>query len=89
MNKKSQNPTTDCLAFFQMYQRYMKCIFSQISNCFEKILSRYQFRFRKGYSTKQCLLVIVEKWPLSLNKGGHYGALLTDLSKAFDYLSHD
>ena len=68
---------------------YEKCIFSQISNCFEKILSRYQFGFGKGHSTQQCLLVMIEKWRQSLGKGGHYGAPLTDLSKAFDCLSHD
>ena len=32
---------------------------------------------------------MIEKWRQSLDKGGHYGALLTDLSKAFDCLSHD
>ena len=32
---------------------------------------------------------MIEKWYQSLNKGGHYGALVTDLSKAFDCLSHD
>ena len=52
-------------------------------------MSRYQFGFRKGHSTQQCLLVIIEKWRQSLDKGGHCGALLTDLSKTFDCLSHD
>ena len=32
---------------------------------------------------------MIEKWHQSLDKRGHYGALLTDLSKAFDCLSHD
>ena len=32
---------------------------------------------------------MIEKWRQSLDKGGHYGALLTDLSKAFNSLSHD
>ena len=32
---------------------------------------------------------MIEIWHQSLDKGGHYGALLTDLSKAFDCLSHD
>ena len=63
--------------------------FSQNSNYFEKILSRYQFGFQKGHSTQQCLLVMIEKWHQSLDKGGHYGALVTNLSKAFDCLSHD
>ena len=35
------------------------------------------------------LLVMIEKWRQSLDKGGHYGTVLTDLSKAFDWLSHD
>ena len=32
---------------------------------------------------------MIEKWRQSLDKGGHYGAPLTDLSEAFDCLSHD
>ena len=31
---------------------------------------------------------MTEEWRQSLDIGGHYGALLTDLSKAFDCLSH-
>ena len=50
---------------------------------------RYCQDFRKGHSIQQCLLVMIEKWRQSLDKGGHYGALLTDLSKAFDRLSND
>ena len=38
------------------------CIFSQISIYSETILSRYQFGFRKGYSTQQCLLVRIGNW---------------------------
>ena len=38
---------------------------------------------------QQCLLVMIEKWRQSLEKGGYYGALLTDFSKTFDSLSHD
>ena len=32
---------------------------------------------------------MIEKWLQGLDEGGHYGALLTDLSKAFDCLSHN
>ena len=32
---------------------------------------------------------MIEKWRQSLEKGGYYGALLTDFSKTFDSLSHD
>ena len=55
---------------------------SQISAYFDNILSKYQFGFRQGHSSQQCLLVLIEK-------GGKCGVLLTDLSKAFDCLLHD
>ena len=62
---------------------------SQISAYFDKILSKYQFGFRKGYSSQHCLLVLMEKWKKCLDKRGKCGALLTDLSKGFDCLLHD
>ena len=56
---------------------------------FDKILSKDHFGFRQVYSSQQCLMVLIEKWKKSLDKGGKCGALLTDLSKAFDCLLHD
>ena len=38
---------------------------------------------------QRCLPVMVEKWKEVLDKGGLGGALLTDLSKAFDCIKHD
>ena len=32
---------------------------------------------------------MIEKWTETLDEGGAYGALLTDLSKAFDCLPYD
>ena len=32
---------------------------------------------------------MIEKWRKFLNIGGHAGALLTDLSKAFDFIDHE
>ena len=32
---------------------------------------------------------MIEKWRKSLDEGGAFGALLTDLSKAFDCLPHE
>ena len=32
---------------------------------------------------------MVEKWKRNIDKGKLYPALLTDLSKAFDYIVHD
>ena len=48
-----------------------------------------QCGFSKGYSTQQFLLASVEKWKSAVDKDKSFGALLPDLSKAFDYLPHE
>ena len=52
-------------------------------------LSRYLCRFRKGYSTQHCLMVMLEKWKKPVDKRNIAGALLTDLLKAFNSLNHE
>ena len=68
---------------------YERCLYDQISNFFEDVFSKYQCGFRKGYSAQHCLLVMIEKWKKIVDYGGVFGALLTDLSKAFDCIPHD
>ena len=52
-------------------------------------MSKQQCGFRKGYSAQHCLVVMLEQWRASLDNKCCSGLLLTDLSKAFDCLSHD
>ena len=59
-----------------------------MSEYFESFFSKYQCGFRKGFSAQHCLLSMLEKWKSADNKKT-FGALLTDLSKAFDCLSHN
>ena len=68
---------------------YERCLYDQITTYFEHIFSRYQCGFCKGYSAQQCLLAMIEKWKKTVDNGGVFGALLTDLSKAFDCIPHD
>ena len=64
-------------------------MYDQLKDYFDKVLSKYQHRFRKGITTQHCLLAMIEKLRKSLdNGGGASAALLTDLSKAFDSLLH-
>ena len=39
--------------------------------------------------SQQCLLAMLEKWKNSVDNGKAFGALLMDLSKAFDYSDHE
>ena len=68
---------------------FERCMHKQISEYFKTVLSKFQCGFRKGYSTQDCLLAMVVNCRKALDQWIEYGALLTDLSKAFDCLPHD
>ena len=68
---------------------YEKLFYQQIYKYFNKIFSKYLCGFRKGQSTQHCLLFMLESLKNALDKGLCTGVLLTDLSKAFDCISHD
>ena len=55
----------------------------------ENALSIFQCGFRKKYSSQHGLITMIEKARKILDKGGTFDALLTDLSKAFDCMTHD
>ena len=85
-NKENYRPISILPNLSKIYE---KCLFDQIYTYFDKILSKFQLGFRRGCSTQHCLLAMIEKWRKILDKGGVAGAVLTDLSKAFDCLQHD
>ena len=68
---------------------YEKILYMQIYEYFNSIFSKYLCGFRKCHSTQHCLLYMLEHLKRSLDKGLKTGILLTDLSKAFDSISHD
>ena len=68
---------------------YERCMYDQMYKYFDQILSKYQCGFRQSYNTRHCLLMMVEQRKEVLDKGGLGGALLTDLSKAFDCIKYD
>ena len=83
--KQNYRPVSILPTLSKIYERSM---FKQMSSFFEDIFSKHQCGFRKGFSTQQCLLTLLEKWKNAVDKGKTFGALLTDLSKASDLLSH-
>ena len=67
---------------------YEKIIYNQLYEYFHDKLFPSQCGFRKDYSSQDSLLVMTEKFNESINKGNVFGALLTDLLKAFDCIDH-
>ena len=85
-NKENYRPVSLLPTISKLYERD---IYNQILIYIEKYLSPYLFGFRKGHSTEQCLNVMIENWKRALDKKQFAGAVLTDLSKAFDCLNHE
>ena len=55
----------------------------------EKTVSPYLYGYRKGFNAQHALLALLEKWCIMFDRRGYGGAVLMDLSKAFDILNHD
>ena len=62
---------------------------SQISEFIESHLSSIMCGYRKGFNTQHALIALLEKWRSILDKRGFSGAILMDLSKAFDCINHE
>ena len=60
------------------------CMKYQIWNYFETKSFKFQHGFRQVYSAQHCLLALIEKRKKSVDNGGFFEALLTDLCKGFD-----
>ena len=52
-------------------------------------LCKHQCGFRKGFGTQHCLLVMIEKLRKIRDNQGVFTAVFTNLTKAFDCISHE
>ena len=85
-DKENYRPISILPNLSKVYERLM---YNQIYPYFDTLFSKFQCGFRKGFNAQHCLLVIIEKWRKTLDKGGATGAVLTYLSKAFDCIDHN
>ena len=85
--KNNYRPVSILSYISKVYERVM---FKQLSEFSESsFFSKYQCGFRKGFSAQHCLVSILEKCKSATDNKKSFGALLKNLSKAFDCLSHD
>ena len=85
-DKKNYRPISVLPAASKVYERLMQ---SQIVEFISGKLSPYLCGYRKGYSAQHALISLIEHWRKALDKKGYAGAILMDLSKAFDCINHD
>ena len=86
MDKSNYRPVSTLPAIAKIFERLL---YYQLANYFDDKLSKVQCGFRKGYSAQYCLIVMLEKWRKAMDMQSSAGALLSDLSKAFDCLNHE
>ena len=84
--KSNYRPISGLPAGSKIFERIIQ---RQIALYMETFLSPYLCGYRNGYSVQHALISLLEKLRLSLDNKGYDGAILLDLSKAFDTLNHD
>ena len=85
-SKKNYRPISILPILSKLYEKTMS---EQIYSYIDTYLSPYICGYRRGYGTQHCLVVMIEMWRKALDENKVAGAILADLSKAFDCLSHD
>ena len=73
--------------FFSKF--YEKVIKDQLVLSMENYFSPMVSAYRKNYSTQHVITRLIEEWRAHLDENFVVGAVLTDLSKAFDCIAHD
>ena len=84
--KENYRPISTLSNFSKVFERLLH---NQISNFMELNFSKFLTGFRKKHNTQHALLMMIETWKSKLNVGHKIGAIIMDLSKAFDTLNHD
>ena len=83
---KNYRPVSILNCFSKVYERFIhENLMSSVTNFLSDFISAY----RKGYSTNHVLLRLIENWKAALDSNLFTGAVLMDLSKAFDCIPHD
>ena len=87
INKENYRPVSLLPVVSKLFERIMQ---RQMISHIEEFLSPYLCGYRKGFNAQYALISMIEKWKKCLDgEGGFAGAILMDLSKAFDTINHE
>ena len=86
MNKVNYRPVSILNTFSKIHERYIQ---EKLTPLIDKCLSVFISAYRKKYSTNHVLIRLIENWKKHLDNKKFVGAVLMDLSKAFDCVPHD
>ena len=83
---ENYRPVSILNTFSKIYERY---IHDSITPFIDKCLSEFIAAYRKSYSSSHVLIRLIENWKMELDNKKFVGAVLMDLSKAFDCIPHE
>ena len=83
---KNYRPVSLLNIFSKIYERFLH---ENLTNYVNSFLSKFISAYRKSYSSNHVLLRLIENWKKCLDEKKFVGAVLMDLSKAFDSIPHD
>ena len=85
-SKKNYRPINLLPVVSKIFERIME---KQIKLFMDKHLSPHISAYREAYNSQYPLATMIEKWKKCLDRNGIFGAILMDLSKAFDTINHE
>ena len=83
---KNYRPVSLLNCFSKIYERYLH---NKLNSYIHTFLSKFVSAYRKNYSSNHVLMHLIESWKKQLDQNKFVGAVLMDLSKAFDCIPHD
>ena len=86
ISKENYRPVSLLPVVSKIFERLM---LKQIKPFMERFLSKWLCGYRKGYNAQYALTAMIERLKKCLDKRGIYGAVLMDLSKAFETINHE
>ena len=84
--KENYRPISILNTFSKVFERF---VLDQLIPFFNETMSKFVSAYRKNVSCQNVLLRLTEQWREYLDNNKLVGAVLMDLSKAFDSLPHD
>ena len=85
-DKINYRPVSILNTFSKIYERFLN---NSMLPFVESFLSKFISAYRSKYSSSHVIIRLLEEWKQNLDKGKVVGAVLMDLSKAFDCIPHD
>ena len=82
---KNSKPVNVLQTVSKVFERIMHW---QMSIFVQTFSPPYMCGYRKGFSTQQALLCLIETWKKLLDRKGYKDAILMDLSKVFDTINY-